>query len=243
MSIEHIVKKNGIPWSAMSTAIGIMLMMTATVWWVYPAALILALLQKRWIRIGRLHVFNPSNFAVVVTITLLPHKAHIVVGQLGNAYWVGIMVLFLALAVLYRVHRWIIPIVFFTFYAAMYYWWLIPLEITMRFEDVLTAWSSVSFLVFSLFMLTDPVTTPRSSFGQVLFASCVATVAVFTDVLWGIRTVHLFEALFITSALATIVRPGLARRERLKAIAISIGAIIVIMTLEFQSPYYFAMDG
>lgn len=229
--------------SAMTTVLGVVLMMVAVHWWIYFVVITAGLLQKHYLRIGGRHLFNPSNFALIVGLLFFYKDAHIVLGQLGDAGWLAGLTVVLAAVVLWVAKRWPIPIIFVVSYILLEYIWIVSTDPVMHFSDLLLRFYSVSFLVFILFMLTDPRTTPANVFGQLLFGAGVALFAVFMDYLYGFRVQHLFLALFAVSVLNGVMKTNYgSRRDILSAgllILLVMGAIIYI---EKQPPYYFEMD-
>lgn len=73
--------------SSLSTAMGVMLMMTTAQLWIYAVVIGLGLLQKHILVIGKRHFFNPSNFALLFGLFFFYDDAHMVLGQLGDALW------------------------------------------------------------------------------------------------------------------------------------------------------------
>lgn len=229
--------------SALSTAVGVMLMLAAPSLWILALAIVLGLLQKHLIRPGGHHLFNPSNFAVVVTMILFYSQAHIVLGQLGDREWLALLVLLLGAWILIRVDRWLIPLVFVGSYLLLEYLWVIRPDPVFVMEELWYRFYSVSFLVYILFMLTDPRTTPRSRWLQALFGLGVALAAAGLDALYAPRAQHLFVALFLLSPLAGALerwREG-NRRAFWAALGLFFLAIGVIIYLQSLPPYHFEM--
>jgi len=210
-----------------------------------PALLIVAGLAQKHLLVWRdRHFYNPSNFALIVGLLFFYRQAHIVLGQLGHERWLGAAVLLLGLLILLRVGRWIIPLVFTLAYLLFQIRGVAGYDPTLIPETVIYRFFSVSFLVFILFMLTDPRTTPRRGWQQALFALGVAALASWLDALHGFRVQHLFMALFLLSPLVPLLSREAWRERSLLFFSIalfllSLGAIIQI---ESQPPYYFEMD-
>ncbi len=232
--------------SSMITALGVVLMVVTPHLWILIVLIALGLLQKYVLTWEKKHFFNPSNFALMMGLLFFYHDAHIVLGQLGDSFWLLGLTLFLAVMILYRVERWIISLSFSLFYLALQYFLIVSSDPVLIMEDVLYRFYSVSFVVFVLFMLTDPRTTPQSGGGQLVFAFAVALCATVLDYWHGFRVQHLFMALFVLSPLAVFSAKGkaLVRKKRVLVfgtilVLLALGAIIYI---ENQPPYYFEMD-
>ena len=260
--IEHVFiylkdkKLSYFSFSALSTAIGVMLMMASPHLWIYMIVIGLGLLQKHFLVVHfnhkKRHFFNPSNFALLAGLLLFYHQAHIVIGQLGNAMWVEAVVCFLALLVLVKVDRWVIPVVFSVSYLLFQYFIVTQNDPVLVFEELYLRFYSVSFIVFILFMLTDPKTTPEKHQYQLLFAISVALTATVFDYVNGFRVQHLFLSLSIFSVCMPIFEFTLykgqtvseANKSRLliKMALLLMVLIGVIVTIQQKQPYYFSMD-
>jgi Na+-translocating ferredoxin:NAD+ oxidoreductase RnfD subunit len=237
-------RKIYLPFSACTTAIGVVLMMVATQLWIYFAAVAAGLIQKHLLRIGGKHLFNPSNFALVFALLFFYHDAHIVLGQLGDERWLSGIVLLLGAVILYRVRRLLIPLVFILSYLLCQFLLIVQYDPMMLMEDILLRFYSVSFIVFILFMLTDPRTTPSHWAMQSIFAFLVASLSSLLDYYAGYRVQHLFLSLFLLSFLWRI--EGLGRwepREKFLYFALTFLVLGAIIYIEMQPPYYFEMDG
>ena len=233
------------PYSAVSTSLGVVLMMVSSTMWIYYFVIAGALLQKHLLRIDNRHIFNPSNFSLILGLLFFYNSAHIVLGQLGDEVWFAWLLVVLGFAILYRAKRWVIPLVFIVLYLLLQYYIVMLHDPVMIPETVYYRFYSVSFLLFIFFMLTDPLTTPDSVYGQALFAFFVAFGATMLDYNYGCRVQHLFLSLFIVTPLFRFFESWgvLTKKERLlmlPVIFLALGAIIII---EIQPPYHFEMEG
>ncbi len=232
-------------YSAASTTLGITLMMASTHIWIYGVVIVAALLQKHFLLLGKRHCFNPSNFALIMGLLFFYDSTHIVLGQLGDEVWLAWVLAILAIPVLYRAGRWIIPLVFTLSYLFLQYSIVVQHDPMMLFEAVYFRFYSVSFLLFVFFMLTDPMTTPAIPWEQMLFAFLTALGAVLLDYSVGFRAQHLFMSLFLLTPVFRLwdMWDYLGYRERLWTVLIVVLALSAIIYIEMQPPYYFEMDG
>lgn len=250
--IEHVCiyikyrKVTYFSFSSLSTAFGVMLMMASENIGLYVFAITLGLVQKHFLQLSGRHFFNPSNFALLMSMFFFYEHAHIVLGQLGDALYLRIIVIVLALIILFRAKRILIPIIFVLLYISMQYIFIVSYDNTLLLEDIYIRFYSVSFLLFLLFMLTDPHTTPSSLEGQIIFASVLALISVGLDRYYGFRVQHLFIALFLSSPFVSFI--ALYREKKLTTINIIAVALLifivlgVIISIENSPPYYFEMD-
>jgi hypothetical protein len=251
LSLEHFLlylqnkKLTFFSYSSSTTAIGVMLMMLTTHYWIYFFVITLALLQKYFLRFEGGHLFNPSNFALIVALFLFYNEAHIVLGQLGDDGWFLAIVLGIGIFILGQAKRWVIAIVFMLGYLFFQYTLIVLSDPLIIFEDIYERFYSISFIVFILFMLTDPRTTPLKGWEQGVFALCIAGVATCMDYWYGFRVQHLFLALFILSSFFGLSR---VRNLFLPKNIFRVGIVLILVSsviifIQMQAPYYFEMDG
>lgn len=253
IAIEHLfiyIKKGEVSFfssSSITTALGISLMMIAESGWIYLLIIGIGLVQKHFLTLGGRHFFNPSNFALIMALLLFYDDAHIVLGQLGDDVWLRVVVLLLGLFMLSRAQRFIIPIVFTLAYLALQYLFIVSYDITMILEDITLRFYSVSFLLFILFMLTDPRTTPSPIVQQIIFAVLLAVLSTWLDRVNGFRVQHLFMALFLLSPIAvlfSVYKKGEIKTQSLAMMWMLIPvSLVVLAVIENNAPYYFEMDG
>ena len=253
MVVEHLLiytknkKLSYFSFSSLSTAMGVILMMTTMHLWIILFVVGLGLVQKHFLVIGKQHFFNPSNFALMAGLFLFYNDAHLVLGQLGDSLWLKVLVSILALTMLVRVNRWMIVLVFTLFYLLLQYIFVVNYDPVLILENVYHRFYSVSFILFILFMLTDPRTTPKYLWQQALFAFFIAGITVLLDRYIGFRVQHMFMALFIMSLFVPCF--NLCRqqenRKKLGKITFILFVLVlgVIIYIQNQIPYYFEMNG
>ena len=173
-------------------------------WWIFAGTAAISLLSKYVITYGGRHVFNPSNFGLVLCFLALgPERAD------PLPFWWGPMSVWLALAlvlivggglaILRRLRLVSIAVGFWlTFAAGMAVlaatghemtaaWHLGPIT---GFELWRVLVTSPEILVFLFFMITDPRTIPRSSEGRRVYALAVGFLAVLLIAPWTTEFAH-----------------------------------------------------
>jgi len=237
---------NFISFSSLSTAIGVMLMMVTTHYTIYFVVLFFALLQKQFLHYHKQHFFNPSNFALIIGLLFFYNDAHLVLGQLGHEVWFIWAVSFVAVAILYRVDRWAVPVSFVLSYLIFQYFIIVNSDPVLIMENIYHRFYSVSFMVFILFMLTDPKTTPTKRGYQVLFATAISCFTTLLDYYYGFRVQHLFMVLFFCSPWVVLLEQYSKSLDKKALIVVSFTVILLalsaIIYLQMQPPYYFEMD-
>lgn len=250
--LEHLLlylphkKINYISFSSITTGVGVILMMVTSYLWMYLFVITLGLLQKHFLKIEDRHFFNPSNFALLAGMIFFYDDAHLVLGQLGDALWLNAIVVVMAVALLIRAKRWVIPLIFVVSYVFFQYLWVISYDPVLTVEQVTDRFYSVSFIVFILFMLTDPKTTPDSIGQQMIFTLALVMVATLLDRYQGFRVQHLFISLFCLSPLVPLLVTWQNYQERKKLLLMTSLLVILVLSvsirIESKEPYYFAMD-
>ncbi len=233
-----------VSYSSLSTAIGIVLLLYSASLWIYFTVITVALLQKHFLTLNAKHLFNPSNFALIIALVFFYDEAHIITGQLGDNFLFTMLVLVLALSILVRVNRLIIPIVFLSSYLFFQYFLVVSYEPTVLFESIYHRLYGVTFMLFIYFMLTDPAVTPSSMNGQILFALAIALCTTLLDRFYGFRVQHLFMSVFFLSFWVNLLPIKRLSIQELKLGMIILFLIIgALVYIEYQTPYYFEMNG
>ena len=141
-------------------------------------AAIVTISSKFLIRVDGRHVFNPTNFGLVVMI-VVSDRVWISPGQWGSAAFFGFFLACLGGLVVNRAARSDVTYAFLGFYAAIFVgralWLGDPWEIP--FHQL----QSGALLLFAFFMISDPKTTPDSRAGRVLFALLVVLGAAYVQ--------------------------------------------------------------
>jgi Na+-translocating ferredoxin:NAD+ oxidoreductase RnfD subunit len=151
------------------------------------------------------HVFNPSNLGIVATLLLFPWIGvappyHFTENLTGMWHWVlpvivlatGIIVHAMFTGRLILVLTWLAAFVIQGQLRSWYFGtsWIVPL----------TPMTSAAFMVFTLYMIPDPATTPVKPLRQVLFGIAIAAV-------YGVLLInHVVYGLFIALAIVCAMR-------------------------------------
>ena len=141
----------------------------------HPALAVLAAVvtisSKFLIRVDNRHVFNPTNFGLVVMM-LLTDQVWVSPGQWGSVAFFGFLMACLGVVVVNRAARGDVTYAFLGCYLAIVIgrtlWLGDPVSIAVH------QLQNGGLVLFAFFMISDPKTTPDSSAGRVLFALLVA---------------------------------------------------------------------
>jgi enediyne biosynthesis protein E5 len=159
--------------SALITCNGLVLFLRAETLWVHPLAAAIAMASKFVIRFRGKHVYNPSNFGAIAALLLIP-GAWLAPGQWGYGFLTASWCVALGSIVVLRAERTDISWTFLGFYLG-----LVGLR-TFLHGVGWTAWLypiNGALLIFTFFMISDPMTIPDRRWGRVVFAGLVAGLA------------------------------------------------------------------
>ncbi len=168
----HLARLPRFEWkSALISGLGLAVLLRSNDLWLLLLGVTLAIASKFVIRWRGKHVFNPTNFAIVLLLATTD-RVWVSAGQWGSAAVLSFLIACAGVAVVQRSRRSDVTIAFLAAWAALQFgraiWLGDPLSIPLhRLENG-------ALLVFAFFMISDPKTTPDSRAGRILFAALVA---------------------------------------------------------------------
>ncbi len=182
--------------SAVITSLGLTIMLHANSLSTYALAAFLAIASKFIFRTGQKHFFNPANFGIILVV-YFTGDAWISPGQWGASGILFFLVGILGFVVLYRVNR--IDIGLF-FIVTLF---LLDYSRTILYQNdtiivLLHKYTNGSLLLFSFFMITDPVSTPSGVITRCLFAITVAGTAFYLQNFIQLHTAPVWALFFIS---------------------------------------------
>lgn len=188
--------------SPLISALSLSILLKASSLLIFPLAAFLAIASKFTLRVNDKHIFNPANFAIIVTLTALPDHVWVSPGQWGSTVWLGFALLCLGILVLSSARRGDIAIFFLGSWAALTFgralWLGDPMAIPLHNMQ------SGALLIFAFFMISDPKTTPDHVTGRLIFAAITALIG-FT-LQYGLQVREgIFYALFVTCLFTPVI--------------------------------------
>lgn len=174
--------------SALNTSLSIILLLHAGHWaWLVLAAFI-AIASKFLIRINGRHIFNPSNIAIVAVL-LATDATWVAHGKWGQAMWFSLLAAGFGLVWLLGWRRMLTSLTFLSVFSGLLLgralWLGDPLAIPLH------QLQNGALLIFTFFMLSDPMTTPQSTRGRLLFGTAVAIIG------WVLQFVYFIPNAFL----------------------------------------------
>lgn len=160
--------------SALVTCLGTGILVRADSLWVHPLVAALAMSAKFAIRIRGKHVFNPANLAVILAIAAMP-GGWASPGQWGSELVIGLWLATLGVTVTTSARRLDIAWFFLASYAALL---AARVLILGQSEAVLLhQLGNGALIMFTFFMISDPMTTPNRRALRFAYALLVAALA------------------------------------------------------------------
>ncbi|ACK72929.1 conserved hypothetical protein [Gloeothece citriformis PCC 7424] len=187
--------------SAIITGLGLCLLLRANYYSTVVLASCLAIASKFLFRFQGKHCFNPANFGIITALIFTP-DAWVSPGQWGTDWWYLLLFLGSGGMILKKVGRWDTSAVFLLTY--------ISLETVRHFwlgwsgDVLLHQLTNGSFLLFALFMLTDPRSIPNATTGRLIWAMAVGGLTFILQHSFYLSSA-IFWALFILSPLTIIL--------------------------------------
>lgn len=174
-AMRHLGLKRGYL-SAVVTCFGLSILLRADSLWVHPLIAALAIGSKFVLRFNGKHVYNPANLGVICGLTLLP-GAWISPGQWGHDLAVAVWFVVLGAIVTSKARRWDISWIFITLFLGM-----VLVRVLWLGQNPAVFWHQLgngALLLFTFFMISDPMTIPNHRYARFAYAAIVASVAIF----------------------------------------------------------------
>lgn len=209
--------------SALISSLGLCLLFKANLITTVLIAAALTIASKFLIKVNRKHIFNPVNFGIVMGMALTG-DAWVSPGQWGSSavllYFMGAA----ALLVLLKVGRIDTSLTFLLAFGGMEFVRTV-LYLGWPVDHFLHLMTNGTVLLFTFFMITDPMTTPNHPRARIIWSVLVAALTFSLSHLFQLQSASPIWALFIISPLTILFDRYLAgekyewNRNRVKAAA------------------------
>lgn len=188
--------------SALITSLGLSMLLKASSPWYFALAAFLAIASKFLIRYKGKHLFNPANIGIVLCL-LFTDQVWVSPGQWGSGV---LLVFFIGLAgitVVTRVNRLDTALAFIlTLFALQYARFIMHLHWDL--PVLLHKFSSGTLLLFTFFMITDPMTIPNHPKARIPWAMLVAIIT-FVLSNWFFVYAAAIWALFVVTPITVLL--------------------------------------
>lgn len=172
--IKKLKLKNVTLLSSLVTSCGLTLLLRADNLWVHPLAATMAISSKFILRYNQKHIFNPANLGVILSILLLP-GAWVSPAQWGHDILIMAWIFVFGMIVTNRAQRFDVSLFFLGSWMALLVAKILYLgQVWPHFWHQL---NSGSLLLFTFFMISDPMTIPNHRKARFIYAFSVAVMA------------------------------------------------------------------
>jgi Na+-transporting NADH:ubiquinone oxidoreductase subunit NqrB len=188
--------------SALITGIGLCLLLKTNELWVSILAAVLSIAVKFALKVDGKHYFNPSNFGIVVVI-ILTGEAWVSPGQWGNGAMTIFLIAAAAMLVTIKVRQLGTGLAFIGTLFVMEYIRTVY-HLGWGTDVLFHKFANGSLLLFTFFMITDPVSTPRHPKARLVWAAAVAILTFYLSTWYFMHAAPIY-ALFAISPLTPLI--------------------------------------
>jgi Na+-transporting NADH:ubiquinone oxidoreductase subunit NqrB len=188
--------------SAYITGISAGILIKTSVLWPFLLTGMISITSKYVLRVYGRHLWNPTNFGITMMLFLAPQHVASLSVQAGNSYAAPVVIWLLGGLIMYNLGRFHIPLAFIAAFIPLSF---LRAAVTGHpWQTELTPMTSPMFSLYIFFMITDPPTTTRAKWSQVLVAVLVAVME--TVCRLAFKDVHsLYHALFTVGPAANAI--------------------------------------
>ena len=202
------------PASAYITGISVGILVRSPFLWPYALTSLISIATKYVLRVGGRHLWNPSNFGVSAVLLLAPATVSLLSIQWGNTIWPMIVIWILGFVIVWRVGRLHISATYVASFVVLSF---------VRSAVTGTPWlaglapiTGPMYQLFIFFMVTDPKTTVRPMWGQMVVVFLVAVVEMLLRLAQVVYAP--FYALFLVGPSAMLVELWLQSRAKARRV-------------------------
>lgn len=196
--------------SAYISGISTGILIRSPLYWPFALCAMLSIASKYVLRYKGKHIWNPTNFGVVMILLFASDYAAVLSIQWGSQMWAMLVIWIVGLVTVYRVHRFHISAVYVLSF--FFFGWIRSLLTGDPFLAEISAITGPMYQLFVLFMITDPKTTVSTNRGRMWVAFLIA----FVEFLFRLsEAVYApFYALFLVGPVAMVVEDLWSSRTR-----------------------------
>lgn len=169
--------------------------------WPFALCAAISIASKYVFRVRGQHIWNPTNFGIVVMLIIASDSMAVLSIQWGNNMWAMLVIWIVGLFTISKVNRFNICLSYILAFLA--FAWVRAAFTGGTFAAEVAPLTGPMYQLFVLFMITDPKTTVRSKTGQSLVAVAIAFVEMVFR--FGEAVYAPFYALFIVGPIALLI--------------------------------------
>ncbi len=180
--------------------------------WPFALCAAISIASKYVFRFRGRHIWNPTNFGIVVMLIIASDSMAVLSIQWGNNMWAMLIIWIVGLFTIYKVNKFHICATYVLGFIAFGY--LRSLYTGDLFMAEIAPLTGPMYQLFVLFMITDPKTTVSTRAGQSFVAFLIALVEMIFRL--GEAVYAPFYALFIVGPIALIIEMIWRERKELR---------------------------
>lgn len=169
--------------------------------WPFALTAAISIASKYVFRFRGRHIWNPTNFGIVVMLMIASDSMAVLSIQWGSNMWAMLAIWLVGVITIMKVKKFHICAVYVTFF--LFFAWIRSLMGEGTFVAEIAPLTGPMYQLFILFMITDPKTTVSTRRGQMLVAFLIALAEMFFRL--GEAVYAPFYALFIVGPLALVI--------------------------------------
>jgi hypothetical protein len=205
--------------SAYISGISVGILIKSPLLWPFILCSLVTISSKYVLRIGKRHLWNPSNFGVTMMLLLAPDSVATLTVQAGNNGLSVVAIWILGGLIMYRLGLFHIPLAFVLSF--------IPLAFLRSYvtghpwQAEISPITSPMFQLYMFFMITDPKTITHRKWSQIVVAILVACMETFWRL--AFKDIHsLYHALFTVGPVTNFIEIYFdSRKAKAAAVAAS----------------------
>ncbi|MBI3550793.1 MAG: RnfABCDGE type electron transport complex subunit D [Elusimicrobia bacterium] len=165
-----------VPFSGFISSLGLLLLCDSRYVWPYALVGFLSICSKHFIRVGGRHIFNPLNFGIVIAALYFGEWMVVDMGRWGNILPLLSIVMTLGVTAAYRGRRLDLAATYLVVFAAgaLVRGTILRLTPAVMLVPVFAPMMGCAFYLFTFYMITDPMTTPDTRRGRLVYAVMIA---------------------------------------------------------------------
>ena len=188
--------------SAYISGISAGILIKSPVLWPFLLCGTISITSKYVLRVYGRHLWNPTNFGVTTMLFLAPQHVASLTVQAGNNGMAVAVIWLLGGMIMYKLGRFHIPLAFVASFVPLAF--LRSAVTGHPWQTEIAPLTSPMFQLYIFFMITDPPTTTRRKWSQVLVAVLVAVAE--TVYRLAFKDVHsLYHALFTVGPISNLI--------------------------------------
>ncbi len=180
--------------------------------WPFALCAAISIASKYVFRFRGTHIWNPTNFGIVVMLIIASDSMAVLSIQWGSNMWAMLLIWIIGLIVISKVKLFHICAVYVVSFIA--FAWVRSVYTGSLFIGEIAPLTGPMYQLFVLFMITDPKTTVSSKKGQMLVAFLIALAEMFFRL--GEAVYAPFYALFVVGPIALIIDKLIQERKENK---------------------------